>query len=148
MQQKSKFDMPGIRRKCRKVLKKKHGKTIRSLREVDRLWKNYIKYAIVEELIKYGKVSIDSNFSMEIVGEHIADNPKMFAIFSRGIGVKNGMVTKGANLFKGRDGLFYKIELTDKNFKEGKLYFTACPEIKAAVHNALVNTNHFYRIKK
>lgn len=144
---KSKFDMPMLRRKCRRMLKSKYGKVTGSLRTIDKVWRDYVKYGLVEELIKYGKVQIDKNFSIEIVGQPIVDNPKMFNIFSRGIGQRNGIIMKSANLMKGRDGVFYDIVLVDKSFREGTLYFKPHPKISRMVHEALVNTNHHYRIK-
>lgn len=136
-----------IRRKCRKELKKRYGKVLTSLSEIDKIWKDYVKHGLVDELIHNGKVVVDKNFSIEVVGQPIVDNPKMYAIFSRGAGIKGNMVTKGANLQKGRTGVFYDIVLTDKNFKEGVLIFKPHPDISRAVHEALVNTNHHYRIK-
>jgi len=144
---KSKFDMPKLRRKCKRMLKTKYGKVVKSLRTLDKVWESYVKHGLVEELIKYGKVEIDKNFSLEIVGEPIVDNPKMFALFSRGIGQRNGIIMKSANLTKGRDGVFYDIVLVDKSFKEGTLYFRPHPKISRMVHEALINTNHHYRIK-
>lgn len=143
-QNKYKFDMPKIRRRCRKVLRKRFKKKIK-LNDVDRLWKQYVEYGIVRQLLKYGKVQIDKNWSMEIVGYRITED-RNFNTFARGIGVRNGIITPSANLHKGRDGYVYHIELTDNNFKEGVLIYKPSKKMSKAVHEALVNTNNYYRL--
>lgn len=148
MQPKAKFDMPKLRRKCRTMLKKQYGKVTKSLTVLDKVWLDYVKYGLVEELIKNGKVQVDKNFSIEIVGRKIVDDPRMFGIFSRGVGIRGEVVTKGANLTKGRADYYYDIVVIDKSYREGPLYFKANPKISRAVHDALVNTNHYYRIRK
>lgn len=142
---KRKFDMPTVRRRARRLVKKRYGKRIK-LTKVDKIWKEFVKYGIVRELLKYGKVQIDKNFSMEIVGRNITEDKKLFKIFVRGIGVRNGIITNSANLNKGRDGYVYHIVLTDNNFKEGVLIYKPTDKIREAVHNSLVNTNTYYRI--
>ena len=140
-----KFNMKVIRRRCKKLMRKKFKKKI-ALKVVDKVWKEYVEHAIVRKMLKYGKVKIDENFSIEIVGQRIVDNPQIYSILSRGIGItKNGIIKPSANLCKERDGYFYKIVMEDKNYK-GKLYFEANDKIKKRVHNELKNTNTYYRI--
>lgn len=139
------FDMPSLRRRIKTRMRKKHKRKIK-LNEVDKIWKAYVEEGIVKPVLKYGKVQVDKNFSIEIVGQRIVENKKMFSILSRGIGMtKNGYMRESANLNQGRDGLFYKIEVVDKNFK-GKLYFDADAKIKKRVHEELKNTNTYYRV--
>lgn len=137
--------MPTLRRKARRLLKNKHGVVIK-LDDVDRIWKQWIKYYVIRELIDKGKVRLDNKMTLEIVGSKVADDKKLYAIFVRGIGMKKGVKQRSANLQKGRNGFVYHIVLTDKNFREGKLIYTPAKGIKKAVYNALVNTNNYYRI--
>lgn len=138
--------MPGLRRRIKKRMRKKHKKTV-ALSKVDKLWKEYVQYGLIEELIKKGKVQVDKNFSIEIVGQKLTDNPRLMEIFKRGIGSKGSLITPTANLHKGRQGYVYSIVVEDKNFKEGKLMFDADPAIKKAVFTALATTSNYYRIK-
>lgn len=142
---KNRFDMPLVRRRIRKTLRRKSKKSV-SLTKIDQVYKDWVKHYLIAELVKYGKVQVDKNFSLEIVGQRIVDNVQMQKLFSRGVGIRGGILTDSANLNKGRPGIFYRIVMVDKSFKDGKLKFEAHPAIKKAVHDALVNTNTHYRI--
>ena len=48
-------------------------KTIK-LSDVDRIWLDYVEYAIVEPLLKYGKVEVDNNITIEIVGKTVENH--------------------------------------------------------------------------
>ena len=125
--------MPSLRRRIKRLMRKKHKKTIK-LSIVDKVWDAYVKHGITEKLVKYGKVVIDKNFSLEIVGEKITDNTKLFALATKNMGIKLH-----------RD-CFYKVKVIDKNFKEGTLYFDANKRIKKRMREELENNNAHYRI--
>lgn len=127
-----KFDMPSLRRRCKKLMRKKHKKTIK-LNEVDKIWKNYVEYGIVRPLLKYGKVEIDKFTSVEIVGERAKSKHQSLYI--------EKIVTHKAH----REGLLYSVIMNDKNYK-GKLIFHAYSKIKKRVHEELKNTNTYYRV--
>lgn len=132
------FDMPSLRRRIKKQMRKKHKKTIK-LSFVDKVWKEYVRCGIINPLINVGKIEIDKNFSLEIVGEKIVNNNKLFTL------TMSGRVLK---TYTNRDGIFYSIVAVDKNFKEGKLYFEPSDNITEKIHEALENTNNYYRILK
>lgn len=135
MMLKNSFDMRIIRRRARKKLRVKHGVKIK-LSEVDKIWKDYVNLAIIKPLIKFGKVQIDKNTSIEIVGK------KTLKI----INLKKGGKASTSNVNSRRPGLTYKVVYFDSNYKRGALVFTASPIIKKSVNEALLNTNIYYRI--
>lgn len=132
------FDMPSLRKRVKKQMRSKHKKTIK-LSFVDKVWKAYVEHGIIKPLINVGKVNIDKNFSLEVVGEKILNNGKMFSL------LKNGK--RLTDFGNHRGGYFFKVEAVDKNFKEGKLYFEASDFIMGKVTEALRETNNYYRLK-
>lgn len=126
--------MSTVTRRARKRLRVKCKKKI-GLADVRKICKDFVEMSIVERLIKYGKVQVDKNFSLEIVGK------KSIKV----IALKKGGIASTANINPMRKGLTYKIVLTDTNFK-GYLVYMANPVIKKAVHKALMETNNYYRI--
>lgn len=137
------FDMYTLRRRCKKMLKAKFGKTMK-LGDFDRIWFMYFKYAIQIPLLKHGKVQIDDNFSIEIVGERLENKESMLGLLEKGLNV-NGIVKPAVKFNPNRQGIVYRIELKDRNYK-GQLIFEANPKLKKAVHNELLNTSTYYRI--
>lgn len=134
MTRKNSFNMKTVTRRSRKRLRVKTKKKV-SLADVRKIYKDFVEISIVERLIKYGKVQVDKNFALEIVGK------KAIKI----IALKKGGIASTANINPMRKGLTYKIVLTDTNFK-GHLIYIANPAIKKAVHKALMETNNYYRI--
>ncbi len=130
------FDMPSLRRRIKKQMRKKHKKTIK-LSFVDKVWKEYVNHGIITPMIKMGKVQVDKNFSLELVGQKVIDNPKLVSL------VMNGKMLKN---YRHRDGIFHSVIAIDKNFKEGKLYFEPSDLISSNAHEALENTSNYYRI--
>lgn len=130
----SNFDMKIIRRRARKKLKSKYKKLIK-LSEVDDIWKDYVSL-LADQLVKRGKVNIDKNASIEIIGK---EEIKVIVL-------KKGGLASTADVNLRRPGLTYKIVYTDTNYRKGSLLFTASKLIKDKVHNALINTNNYYRI--
>ncbi len=130
------FDMPSLRRRVKKVMRKKHKKTIK-LSLVDKVWKEYVEYGIIKPMTEMGKVCVDDNFSLEIVGEKLVNNKKLLTLMGSG---------KHLHEYKHRQGLTFKVECVDKNFKEGKLYFTPSKFVAKRVHHALETTSNYYRI--
>ena len=135
MHKSNNFDMSVLRRRARKKLRVKYGVKAK-LSYIDSVWKDYINLSLVPELLKYGKVQIDKQTSIEIVGKK-----EIKLLYLKKGGVSS--TTKYNNM---RAGISYKIVLTDANFKNGTLIFTANSNIKKAVSNALMNTNNYYRI--
>lgn len=136
------FDMKKLRLRAKKIVKQRHGKIIKKS-DVDKVWKDYCEYGIIQPLLKYGIVEIDKNFSIEIVGKRIIDDPRVFNMFKNGIGLHKKIGQMATN----RPGLFYKIKVTDNNYKNGKLIFEANPKLSKRVHEELKNTTNYYRIE-
>jgi len=138
----AKFDMPTIRRRAKRLMRKRHKKTI-SLKEVDKIWKEYVEYGIIREVLHYGYIDIDSNFRIEIEGRKILEDKRIQALLEKGLNV-NGIV-KPAVRWGNRD-VIYKIKLIDKQCK-GQIVFTAHKDFKKRVSEHLKNPNTYYKIK-
>jgi len=132
----SKFNMVAVCKRARTRLRAKHGKRTKNS-FVRELWKDYIELSLTPSLIKYGKVQIDKNASIEIVGKR---EIKLIRL------KRNGQLSSTTTENKLRAGIKYKIVYEDKTHKGGKLIFTAHKNIKKAVSEALMNTNAYYRI--
>lgn len=131
-----KFDMASVCKRARTKLRVKHAKrTNKSF--IRELWKDYIELSLTPMLIKNGKVQIDKNASIEIVGKR---QIKLIRL------KRNGALSSTTTENKLRAGIVYDIVYEDKTHKGGKLIFTASKNIKKAVSEALMNTNTYYRI--
>jgi hypothetical protein len=131
-----KFNMAEACKRARTKLRVKHAKKTNNsfIRE---LWKDYIELSLTPTLLKYGKVQIDKNASLEIVGKR---DIKLIRL------KKDGKLSSTTTANKLRPGIRYKIVYEDKTHKGGKLIFTASKNLKKAVSEALMNTNTYYRI--
>lgn len=144
---KSKFSMINIRKRSKKLMRKRYKKTIKK-NFVDKVWKDWVEIMIVEPLIKDGFVQVDKHFSLEIVGTRVSENKRVFALLSNGLMYqRGGGVKKAPKLNPLRNGFTYRIVMKENRYKHGKLIFEAHPYIKKRVHEALVNTNKYYRIE-
>lgn len=142
----NKFNMPMLRRRAKKVLRIKYKKIIK-LSEVDKIWKAYVEYGIVKPLLSWGKVEVDSKFSLEIVGKKILDDPNMYSLLMEGRNVSSkGVIKKAVKFDNNRPDVKYKIVLTDKNYR-GNLIFVADRKLSNRVHEELKNTHTYYRIE-
>lgn len=136
--------MPLLRKRIKKRFRKAFKKKITS-RQIDKIWSDYVD-AKAEELLSGGKIELSDGFEFEIVGKKIIEDKRLFALMSNGLMLKGGRVMKSTGLNKSRPGFSYKIEMKNKNFKDGDLYFEAHPGIKKKVRETLINTNKYFRI--
>jgi len=133
---KNSFDMESICAETKKRLRKERG--IPSTRSFIRaVWKDYIYLSLIPHLLKYGKVQVDKNLSIEIVGRR--NNNLIFLKKSKELSSSSKQ-----NML--RPNIAYKIVVTDNTYKKGKLTFTATQYIKKQVHLALTSTSNYYRI--
>ncbi len=140
------FSMPVIRRRCKKMMRKRFKKTIK-LSILDKVWADWVELAVIRPLIKYGKVVVDHNFTIEIVGKHYFKDKGASAKYIKGIAVtSNGFKVTAQRLAINRKDYLYKIVVTDNNYKKGQLIFKADEKLKKRVREALENTQTFYRI--
>lgn len=145
MKIRTKFNWPTLRRNVKRMVRKKYKKTIK-LSEVDSIWNDYVEYAIVQPLLKYGRVEIDQNMSMEIVGRKIENHEKAANLAAKGKYVKGGYISDITKVNYNRLGIVYSIKLTDKSYKGGKLIYNADLKLKKRVSEQLFNTFQYYRI--
>lgn len=148
MQTKSRaFSMPILRKRAKVMMRKKHKKTI-ALSDLDKVWKDWVEYAVIRPLIEYGKVQIDEKTSIEIVGKRVIDDTKAFNLLSNGRAVTKGGRFIEAKDFGGhRSGITYKIVFTDTNYKKGQLIFISENKLSKRVSEHLINTQQYYRIE-
>lgn len=109
----SKFKMPVLRRRAKKMMRTKFKKTIK-LSEVDKIWAEWVEHGIVKPLLRSGKVEVDKRFSIEIVGTKVVDDPKNMALLVNGLNIGGkGQLKKAVKFDNRRENIKYKIVLTD-----------------------------------
>jgi len=145
MTQAKPFNMPVLRRRAKKMIRARFKKTIK-LSDVDKILREYVEYGLTKPLLKMGKVQVDSNFSLEIVGTKIVEDAKTFGLLVAGRNITKAGKIKKAVKFEGRPDVKYKIVLDDKNYK-GKLVFQPDRKMSHRVHEELKNTYTYYRIE-
>lgn len=139
--------MPPLRARAKKLMRKKHKKTV-NLTFLDKVWKEWVEYNIIRPLIKYGKVHVDDKFSVEIVGRKVESDARLRAMMINGMAVTSkGRKTEAKILNRNRHGILYKIVVEDKNYKGGQVIFEADKKLKKRVKEQLINTSQYYRIQ-
>lgn len=137
--------MPILRRRCKKMMRKKHKKTIK-LKDLDRVWSSYAEWAI-KHLIKYGKVNLGNHTTMEIVGKEIISDNRLFSALTRGKYVNKDGSLKTSNLSLNRPGVIYTIRYKNPDYK-GQIIFDASLELRRRVSDHLKTSKQYYRIEK
>lgn len=142
----SKFNMAVIRKRAKRDIRK-HCKQTVKLSEIKKFMDDYFQFAVIEPLIKYGKVQIDATMTLEIVGYNVYNHTASSNLLTRGI-TYNGIVKPAGNWNSNRAGVTYKIVAKDSSYKKGQIVFRAHSELSKRVHNHLKNTKQYYRIEK
>lgn len=136
----SKFDMSVIRRRAKAAVKKRYKKTIK-LSTVDKVWKEYVEYAIIKQVLYRGVADIEGHFKVELIGRPYSD--RLLKLLAKGLNVgKWGLKT--AEKWN-RLGYIYKLEFTDKKCK-GQIVFEADAKFKKRVCEHLKDPTKYYRI--
>lgn len=137
--------MSKLRKRAVKNIKKRYKSKV-TLKQAQKVWRDWVEYGVVVPLLKYGKVQIDQNFSIEIVGKKMINDPKIYGLVVNGLSF-NG-IKKQNNFGDSRRGIKYKIVVKDKNYTKGQLIFEADKKLSKRVHEQLKNTNQYYRIEQ
>lgn len=139
------FNTTALCKRAVKTVRRKYKKSIKQS-EARKIWDDWCEYAVIRPLLKFGIVQIDKHTKIEIVGERYENDSRMFALMSNGLN-KNGVMKKAVKFNPNRYGIKYKIVFTDSNYR-GVTIFKANKKLKERVHDALVNTQTYYRIKR
>lgn len=138
----SKFDMPTIRRRAKLAVKKKHKVTIK-LSDVDKVWKDYVEYAIIRQVLYRSEADIAGHFKVELVGKPYSK--QLLALIAKGWNVgKFGL--KPAEKWS-RLGIIYGLRFVDPKCK-GQIVFEADKDFKKRVHIALRDTPQYFKIEQ
>ena len=118
------FSMPVLRKRAKTMMRKKYKKTI-ALTTLDKVWKDWVEYAVIRPLIKYGRVSVDGWLTIEIVGKRIENDARLVSLLINEMVIsKTGRKISPKKFGNNRQGLLYKITATDGRYK-GQLVFEA-----------------------
>lgn len=140
-----KFSMPTLRRRAKKMMREKYKKTVK-LFVLDKVWSDWVEYAIIRPLIKFGHVEVDSRFSMDIIGKRVENYVRIASLMSKGMAItKTGFKVGAKVLNSNRQGIIYKIILNDKNYK-GQLIFEAENALRKRISEHLINSQQVYKI--
>lgn len=145
MKVRTKYKWTATRRSIKKAVRKKYKKSM-LLTDVDKIWADYVEYAIVRPLIKYGRVQVDKTLSLEIVGTRIESNKRVANLMAKGKYVRNGMALNIDKINHNRLGYVYSVKVTDTIYNKGVLIADIHPNLKKRVSEHLFNTFQQYRI--
>jgi len=145
MKVRTKYKWTATRRSIKKAVRKKYKKSM-LLTDVDKIWADYVEYAIVRPLIKYGRVQVDKTLSLEIVGTRIESNKRVANLMAKGKYVRNGMALNIDKINHTRLGYVYSVKVTDTIYNKGVLIADIHPNLKKRVSEHLFNTFQQYRI--
>ena len=99
------------------------------------------------KLLNGDKVSFGNKATMEVVGRKKIDSRGVFNLLVNGLNTtREGKIKRAVKMDSRRNMYVYKIIYKDDNYS-GDLIFKADPKISLAVHNALKNTNNYFRIE-
>lgn len=113
--------------------------------EIKEICDNWIKYRILEELITGSKVQIDKYSTIQIIGVPVLEDKNFMRLLKKGKTRRRDGTLKTATLNPRRKDFKYWIEYTHSLAKR-PIYFEADPKFSKAVHEAIVNQNHYYKI--
>lgn len=145
MKVRTKYKWTATRRSIKKAVRKRYKKSM-LLTDVDKIWADYVEYAIVRPLIKYGRVQVDKTLSLEIVGTRIESNKRVANLMAKGKYVRNGMALNIDKINHTRLGYVYSVKVTDTIYNKGVLIADIHPKLKKRVSEHLFNTFQQYRI--
>ena len=145
MKVRTKYKWTATRRSIKKAVRKRYKKSM-LLTDVDKIWADYVEYAIVRPLIKYGRVQVDKTLSLEIVGTRIESNKRVANLMAKGKYVRNGMALNIDKINHNRLGYVYSVKVTDTIYNKGVLIADIHPNLKKRVSEHLFNTFQQYRI--
>lgn len=129
----------------KKRFKKKFKKTVTAT-EINKVWKDWVQYHIIDGVIDGDDVKIDKHSSIRIVGTPVLEDGTFKSLILNGRMVnRGGVVTSPKRNIKRKD-FKYKIVYVNKLAKDKALYFKASPKFAKQVHEALINTNNYYPI--
>lgn len=129
----------------KKRFKKKFKKPI-SATDINKIWKDWVQYHIIDGVIDGDKVKIDKHSSIRIVGMPILDDNSFKGLIMSGRMINRGGGVTSPKMNPKRKEFKYKIVYENKLAKDKALYFKASPNFAKQVHQALINTNNYYPI--
>jgi hypothetical protein len=129
----------------KKRFKKKFKKPI-SATDINKIWKDWVQYHIIDGVIDGDKVKIDKHSSIRIVGMPILDDNSFKGLIMSGRMINRGGSVTSPKMNPKRKEFKYKIVYENKLAKDKALYFKASPKFAKQVHQALINTNNYYPI--
>ena len=125
---------------------KKKFKTTITATEINKMWKDWVQYHIIDGVIDGDKVKIDKHSSIKIVGVPVLDDNSFKGLILSGRMVNRSGVASPIKRNIKRKDFKYKIVYENKLAKDKALYFKASPKFAKQVHEALINTNNYYQI--
>lgn len=141
MTRKNDFDWVHFIAIVKKRHKKKFGKPITAT-EIRKIIKTYLNW-IIEKVIEGGQVRMDRHSTIEVIGVPVLED-KIFKILVKGKSIRRDGSIKNAEFGSKRRDFKYKI--TYRNKLNEDLHFNADQKFAKRVHEAIENTNNYYKI--
>lgn len=138
------FDWDHFIKLTKKRFRKKFKKSI-STTEIKKIWDDFLE-DVIERVLDGECVNIDRHSQIQVIGRPVMDDPRFMSLLMRGRTMRRNGTLKYAELSPMRRDFKYEIAYTNTLSKK-PLYFKAHPKFAKRVHEAIENTNTYYKIE-
>lgn len=142
---KNDFDQAHFVKLTKRRFKKRFKKNITAT-EINKIWKDFVQYGIIQKVLKGDCVKIDKHSTIQVIGEKIEENSRFVNLLKQGLIVRQTGVIKKVLTRGVRNDFKYKIVYNNKLAK-GKLIFNANANFKKQLVETLNTTNNYFQIK-
>lgn len=121
-----------IQKRYKKVFKSKIG-----IRDIHKIWNDYIEEVVIKPLSVGSIVKIDKRSKIWVKATPTLENKRAVALFNKGLMYSGGRIVE-ANLNFDNSKYIYKVVYENTSFKgNGQLFFNADQKIKKAVNEGI-----------
>lgn len=139
------FDQAHFTKITKRRFKKKFKKEI-SATEINKIWKDFVQYGIIRNVLKGNCVRIDKHSTIQVVGVPVTEDKPFMNLMKNGrILRQNGTIRKADQLGKRKE---FKYSFEYKNsLAKNKIIFKADKKFKKQLIDTLNNTFTYFQIK-
>jgi hypothetical protein len=139
------FDQAHFIKLTKRRFKKKFKKEITAT-EINKIWKDFVQYGIIQNVLKGNCTKIDKHSTIQVIGEKIEEDSRFVKLLKQGLIVRQTGDIKKVLSRGVRNDFKYKIVYKNKLAK-GKLIFNASADFKRQLVKTLNTTNNYFQIE-
>jgi len=144
---KGRYNQQRIIDSLKRRIKKKFGYTPKDS-QIKKVWRDYCKYFVADELAKNEVVYLDKKNRLFVVGEVIKEGTTAFRLMKEGKILRGDKIVKANSISLRHMGIKYKIHFEHLANPRNDVYFHSNPKLSNTIHRALKNTMVNYSIKQ